>query len=94
MVAVGRDPSAASLRARQAIAPVPCVIQRADRGDVAVVVVGVGGAADRGHRMGVRVARPSVRVRACIEWHDRAHKAIVPLRDRISRCLWGLTSAG
>ena len=52
IAAVGRDASRASLSAREAIAPVPGVIQGADCGHVAVVVVGVGGSADRGHRVG------------------------------------------
>jgi hypothetical protein len=85
--AVGGDASAASLGAHKAIAPVPSVIQRADRGDVAVVIVGVGRASNTGHRMGVCVAHPGVRARVYIARYDGAHEIIVSSEKRILRCL-------
>jgi hypothetical protein len=70
IVAVARDPATASLCAREAIPPVPGVVERADRDDVAIVVVGIRATAYRGHRVWVRVAHPSVRARS---WQDRVH---------------------
>jgi len=92
IVPVGGDPSAAPFGACEAVPPVPAVIQRPDPGDVAVVVVAVAGATDRGHRMRVRVAHPGVRVRAYMAWNDGAHTGIVPLCDVLDSAWWGLTS--
>jgi hypothetical protein len=60
IVAVRGRPSTGALCAREAVSPIPSVIEGADRSDIAVVVVGVRRPANARHRMVVGVSRPGV----------------------------------